>query len=78
MMSKIWTNWDTIILLSRKHCGEKGEIARSEQFLLFPRNVFKSCLLLMRQNDYLWNKGVYCYVLLISPPPLSTYKDEII
>ena len=35
----------------------KGEIARYEQFLLFP-NVLKSCLLLMRQNEYLWSKGL--------------------
>ena len=38
MMSKIWTNGDTIIRLSRKH--------------------FKSCLVLMRQNEYLWSKGL--------------------
>ena len=23
MMSKIWTNWDTVIQLSRKHCGKR-------------------------------------------------------
>ena len=28
----------------------KGEIAHSEQFLIF-YNVFKSCLLLMHQNE---------------------------
>ena len=36
MMAKIWTNRDTINCLRRKHCG-KGEIARHEQFLLFPQ-----------------------------------------
>ena len=35
----------------------KGEITHNEQFLLF-HNVFKSCLLLMHQNEYLWNKGL--------------------
>ena len=35
----------------------KGEIARYEQFLL-SHNVFKSCLLLIRQNEYLWSKGI--------------------
>ena len=35
----------------------KGDIAHYEQFLLFP-NVFKSCLLLMRQNVYLWCEGL--------------------
>ena len=33
----------------------KEEIARFEQFLLFPQ-CFKSCLL-MCQNEYIWNKG---------------------
>ena len=36
----------------------KGEIARYEQFS-FSHNVFKSCLVLMRQNEYLWSKGLY-------------------
>ena len=36
MMSKTWTNGDTIIWLSRKHCG-KGEIACYELFLIFPQ-----------------------------------------
>ena len=36
MMSKIWTNWDTIIWWSRNFEG-KGEIACYEQFLLFPQ-----------------------------------------
>ena len=35
----------------------KGEIACCEHFS-FSRNVFKSCLLLMRQNEYLWSKGL--------------------
>ena len=35
----------------------KGEIARYEQFLLFPQ-CFKSCMFLMRQNEYLWSKGL--------------------
>ena len=36
MIAKIWTNGDAIICTRRKHCG-KGEIARYEQFLLFPQ-----------------------------------------
>ena len=36
MMSKIWTNEDTVIWLSWKLLG-KGEIAHCEQFLLFPQ-----------------------------------------
>ena len=33
----------------------KGE--RNKQFLLF-HNVFKGCLLLMRQDEYPWSKGL--------------------
>ena len=36
---------------------EKGVIARYGHFLSL-NNVFKSCLLLMRQNEYLWSKGL--------------------
>ena len=32
-----------------------GEIACYKQFLL-SNNVFKRCLVLMHQNDYLWSK----------------------
>ena len=35
----------------------RGEIARYEQFLLFD-NVFKSCLLWIRQSEYQWSKGL--------------------
>ena len=35
----------------------KGEIARTSNFL-FSHNVFKSYLVLMRQNEYLWSKGL--------------------
>ena len=35
----------------------KEEIARYEQFLLF-HNAFKSSLLSIRQNKYLWCKGL--------------------
>ena len=35
----------------------KGEIARYEQVLLFSQ-CFKSCLLLMRQIECLWSKGL--------------------
>ena len=35
----------------------KGEIARKSNFF-FSQNVFKSCLLLIRQNESLWSKGL--------------------
>ena len=35
----------------------KAKIAHLKQFLLFP-NVFKTCLLLMCQNEYPWSKGL--------------------
>ena len=37
ILANMWTNEDTIIYLSRKTLWEKGEIARDEQFLLFPQ-----------------------------------------
>ena len=36
----------------------KGEIARYTSNFSFAHYVFKSCLLLMRQNEYLWSKGL--------------------
>ena len=35
----------------------KGEIARYEQFLLFPQ-CFQKLSLLIHQNEYLWSKGL--------------------
>ena len=49
MMSKIWTNGDAIILLSKK-IVEKGNFSF--------HNVFKSCLWLMHQTEYQWSKGL--------------------
>ena len=37
----------------------KGEIARYEQFS-FSYYVFKRCLLLMREIEYLWSKRLKC------------------
>ena len=39
-MSKIWTNWDTITWLSRKHCGKRRNCLY-EHFLLFPQCFYK-------------------------------------
>ena len=50
MMSKIWANGDTISDLAENIVGRE-EIAHYE-------NVFNSCLLLMRQNEYLLRKGL--------------------
>ena len=36
----------------------KEEIARYEQFLLFPQCFKGKNLLLIRQNEYLWTKGL--------------------
>ena len=53
MISKIWTNGDTIIWL--KTLWEKEKFLQTRNFS-FSHNVFKSCLLLMCQNEYLWSK----------------------
>ena len=45
-------------LIELKTFFGKGEIADYEQFLL-SHNVFKSFLLLIHQNEYLWSKGLY-------------------
>ena len=39
---QIWRKWKKVIQTGRKHCG-KGEIARYEQFLLFPQCFHKIC-----------------------------------
>ena len=58
----IWTNGDTIIWLSRKH-REKEKLLVMSNFSSSD-NVFKSCLLLTRQNEYPWSKrlniAVWC------------------
>ena len=35
--------WQKVLRTGKKHCGEKGEIARYEQFLLFPQCFQKAC-----------------------------------
>ena len=57
MMSKIWAN-GVQLSHSVENIVGKEEIACYEQFLFFSHNVFKSCLLLMRQNKYLCHKGL--------------------
>ena len=42
---------------------EKEKLLVTSNFSL-SHNVFKSCLLLMRQNEYLWSKGLnVCFIL---------------
>ena len=40
-----------------ENIAKKGEIAHYENFF-FCNNVFKRYLLLIRQNEYLWSKGL--------------------
>ena len=47
------TNVDTIICV--KTLWEKEKLLASSNFS-FSRNVFKNCLLLMRQKEYPWSK----------------------
>ena len=56
MMSNIWTNEDTIFWLSRKHCGKRRNCSL-RGMSSFP-TVFSKAVLLMRQNEYLWSKGL--------------------
>ena len=56
MKSKIWTNREQ--LSNRvESIVEKEEIALTSNFF-FSHNVFKSCLFVMCQNEYLWSKGL--------------------
>ena len=44
-------------LIELKTLLEKEKLLVTSNFF-FSHNVFKSCLLLMRQNEYLWSKGL--------------------
>ena len=82
-MSKLWKMvMDTIICLSRKHCGKRRNCSLRVLFP-FSHNVVKSCLLSMRQNEYLWCKGLTHYLTIptFSEPGENSlwktlYEDE--
>ena len=57
IMSKIWANGDSY-LIELKTLWEKEKLLVTSNFS-FSHNVFKSCLLLMCQNEYLWSNGLY-------------------
>ena len=57
---------------------EKGEIARVEQFLLFPQ-CFQNLSVLMRQNEYLWSKGLNFFTdKILDVTKLETVADNIL
>ena len=70
MMSKIWTNGDTIIRSRRKHCGKRGNCSL-RAISPFPTMFSKSCLVLMYQVDYLWGKGLNKHI-----PENELYRQE--
>ena len=58
MTSKMWTNGGYSYLTElKKHCGKRRNCSL-RAVSPFPHNVFKSCLMVMRQNEYLWSKSV--------------------
>ena len=57
MMSKILTNRDTFYLIKLKTLWEKEKLLITSNFS-FSSNVFKRCLLLTRQTEYVWSKGL--------------------
>ena len=63
IMSKIWTNGDTVIYLVKQHSG-KGRNCSLRAISFFFHNVFKCCLLLMCQNEYLWSKWLTLHKLI--------------
>ena len=50
---QIWRKWQKVIQIGRKHCG-KGEIARYEQFLLFPQCFQKACFSGVSKGVIVW------------------------
>ena len=54
-----------------------GEIACYEQFLS-SHNVYKSCLLLMRQNEYLWSKGLHVVTTMSLSLQSGSTKNQYI
>ena len=57
MMKKNMDKWGNSYLIELKTLWEKEKLLVTSNFF-FTHNVFKSCLLLMRQNEYLWSKGL--------------------
>ena len=51
------SSYETGKVLEIKYFNNTVTESNCEQFLLFPQ-CFKSCLLLMCQNEYLWSKGL--------------------
>ena len=56
--------WGYSYLIELKTLREKEKLLVTSNFS-FSNNVFKSCLLLMRQNEYLWSKGLIRKLCLI-------------
>ena len=46
-------------LIEWKTFWEKKKLLVMSNFSFY-NNVFKSCLLLIRKNEYLWSKGLFC------------------
>ena len=55
--------WGYNYPIEQKTLCEKKKLLVTSNFF-FSHNVFKSCLLLMRQNEYLWSKGLYPKILI--------------
>ena len=55
MMSKIWTEKGCNYLIDNINIVEKEKLLITSNFS-FSHNVFKSCLLLIGQNEYIWSK----------------------
>ena len=56
--------WGYSYLIELKTLREKEKLLVTSNFS-FSNNVFKSCLLLIRQNEYLWSKGLIRKLCLI-------------
>ena len=71
---KNMNKWGYNYLIGLKTLWEKEKLLVTSNFS-FSHNVFKSCLLLMRQNEYLWNRGLgYNYLSSVTAFKLNQSK----
>ena len=78
MLSKIWKNGDSY-LIELKTLWEKEKSLVMSSFSLF-HNVIKNCLMLMRQNEYLWSerlKTLVCRGGGSNPRPPAPEVDAV-
>ena len=67
--------WGYNFLIEWKTLWEKEKLLIMSNFS-FSHNVLKSCLLLMRQNEYLWSKGLTLSLMMMTQEALVDSVDQ--